>query len=102
MTWWRTVLLVVERELLARRKAALIITGILVTVAVGMVILIAAVNSGNGTTATLQPGEADEVLGTLGVIIMFMAILMTGQVLLIGVAEEKNSRVAEVVLGAMR
>lgn len=102
MTWWRTVLLVIERELLARRKASLIVTAILVTVAVGLVVLIAAVNSGNSAPAALRPGEADEVLGTLGVIIMFMAILMTGQVLLMGVAEEKSSRVAEVVLGAMR
>jgi ABC-2 type transport system permease protein len=102
MRWWRTVGLVVERELIARRKATLIITAVLVTVAVGMVVLVAAINSNSGTTASLDPTEADQVLGFLGVIIMFMAILMTGQVLLIGVAEEKNSRVAEVVLGAMR
>jgi len=102
MRWWRTVGLVIERELVARRRASLIVTAILVVVAVGLVVLIAAVNSGNGAPASLQPGEADEILGTLGVIIMFMAILMTGQVLLMGVAEEKSSRVAEVVLGAMR
>ncbi|MBU1865735.1 MAG: ABC transporter permease, partial [Actinobacteria bacterium] len=102
MRWWQTVGLVVQRELTARRKAALIVTGVLVIVAVGLVVLVAAVNSGNGRPASLDPAEADEVLGTMGVIIMFMAILMTGQVLLIGVAEEKNSRVAEVVLGAMR
>lgn len=102
MTWYRTVWLVVQRELLARRKATLIITGGLVAVAVGLVILVAAVNSGNGSPAQLNPSDADEILGFLGVIIMFTAILMTGQVLLIGVAEEKSSRVAEVVLGAMR
>jgi ABC-2 type transport system permease protein len=102
MRWWQTVGLVVQRELTARRKAALIVTGVLVIVAVGLVVLAAAVNSGSGTPARLDPAEADAVLGTMGVIIMFTAILMTGQVLLIGVAEEKNSRVAEVVLGAMR
>lgn len=101
MRWYRTVALVIEREMIARRKAALIITVVLVTVASGLVALLAAVNDG-GTPAALPPDEADELLGFLGVIIMFMAILMTGQVLLIGVAEEKNSRVAEVVLGAMR
>lgn len=102
MRWYRTVWLVVQRELLARRKATLIITAGLVAVAVGMVVLVAAVNSGDAGPASLDPSEADEALGFLGVIIMFMAIVMTGQVLLIGVAEEKNSRVAEVVLGAMR
>ncbi len=101
MRWYRTVALVVERELIARRKAALIVTAVLVTVAASMMVLLAAVNDG-GTPAALPPDEADELLGFLGVIIMFIAILMTGQVLLIGVAEEKNSRVAEVVLGAMR
>jgi len=102
MKWWRTVGLVVQRELIARRKAALIITGVLITVAVGLVFLVSAVNSSSGAPASLDPAEADEVLGFLGVIIMFTAIVMTGQVLLIGVAEEKNTRVAEVVLGAMR
>ena len=102
MRWYRTVGLVVQRELIARRKAALIITAILVAVAVGLIVLIATVTESSGAPARLEPNEANELLGFLGVIIMFTAILMTGQVLLIGVAEEKNSRVAEVVLGAMR
>ena len=102
MRWYRTVGLVVQRELIARRKAALIITAILVAVAVGVIVLIATVTESSGAPARLEPNEANELLGFLGVIIMFTAILMTGQVLLIGVAEEKNSRVAEVVLGAMR
>jgi len=102
MTWWRTVLLVAQRELIARRRAALIITAVLVTIAVGVVVLISATTSGGSAPISLQHKEADEVLGSMGVIVMFMAILMTGQVILMGVAEEKNSRVAEVVLGAMR
>jgi len=102
MTWWRTVLLVAQRELVARRRAALIITGVLVTIAVGVMVLVSATTSGSLSPARLDPEEADEVLGSMGVIIMFMAIIMTGQVILLGVAEEKNSRVAEVVLGAMR
>jgi len=102
MTWWRTVLLVAQRELIARRRAALIITAVLVTIAVGVVVLISATTSGGSAPISLQHKEADEVLGSMGVIVMFMAILMTGQVILMGVAEEKNSRVAEVVLGAHR
>jgi len=102
MKWWRTVGLVAQRELIARRKAAFIITALLATVAAGLVILVASVNSGDSGPARLSPSEADELMGFLGVIIMFTAIMMTGNVLLMGVAEEKNSRVAEVVLGAMR
>jgi ABC-2 type transport system permease protein len=102
MRWYQTVGLVVQRELIARRKAALIITGILITVAVGVIFLVSAIGESGGPPARLDSDEADELLGVLGVIIMFTAILMTGQVLLIGVAEEKNSRVAEVVLGAMQ
>lgn len=102
MTWWRTVLLVAQREFVARRRAALIITAVLVTMAVGVVVLIFAVTSSGSAPARLDPNEADEILGSIGVMVMFMAILMTGQVILLGVAEEKNSRVAEVVLGAMR
>lgn len=99
MPWWKTVALVSQRELRARRRAALIITAVLTTVAVGVVVLIAA-TSGSETTRLDGP-EADVVLGSLGVIIMFAAIIMTGQVIMLGVAEEKNSRVAEVVLGAV-
>jgi len=96
------VLLVAQRELVARRRAALIITGVLITISVGVMVLLSVLTSGSSGPARLNAEEADEVIGALGVIIMFMAILMTGQVILMGVAEEKNSRVAEVVLGAMR
>ncbi|MCB2223426.1 MAG: ABC transporter permease [Actinobacteria bacterium] len=101
MTWWQTVSLVAQREFAARKRATMIITLILVLVGVGVVML-AGVASGDGQAAALDPADADEVLGFIGVVVMFMAIVMTGQVLLMGVAEEKNSRVAEVVLGAMR
>jgi ABC-2 type transport system permease protein len=62
---------------------------------------IGAVSGGSETPAALPADEADSVIGFVGVILLFMAIIMTGQVILLGVAEEKNSRVAEVVLGAM-
>lgn len=102
MTAVRTVFLVIQRELRARRKAAVIVTGVLaVTALVGLVIL-QTVGSGKPNPIRLASDEADQVVGFLGVVILFMAIVMTGQVILLGVAEEKNSRVAEVILGAMR
>ena len=102
MTWWRTVGLVVGREVTARRRATLIFTALLATVALGFMAFLAAVTSGTPAPARLDPGEADEVLGFIGVIVLFMAIILTGQIILMGVAEEKSSRVAEVVLGAVR
>jgi ABC-2 type transport system permease protein len=102
MSAWKTVWLVMEREFVARRRATAIITAILVLVALGGMTVIAATTGDGAAPARIPPEEADEVLGFLGVVILFMAIIMTGQVILLGVAEEKNSRVAEVVLGAMR
>jgi ABC-2 type transport system permease protein len=102
MTAWQTIRLVAQRELAARRRATLIITGILITVALGALILVSTATADRTAPAVLDPEEADQVVGAVGVILMFAAILMTGQMILMGVAEEKNSRVAEVVLGAMR
>lgn len=102
MTAWRTTVLVAVRELRARRKAAGIIT-LLTVLAAGAGIAVASLNSGpGGTPAVLSPEEADRIVGIGGTVILFMAIVFTGQVLLLGVAEEKNSRVVEVVLGAVR
>lgn len=102
MTAARTIRLVVERELQARKRATAIVTAILAVAALGGMAVIAATTGGSASPARISPEDADEVLGFLGVVILFMAIIMTGQVILLGVAEEKNSRVAEVVLGAMR
>ena len=44
----------------------------------------------------------DEVLGFFGVIILYVTILSYGQWVVLGVIEEKTSRVVEVVLGAVR
>jgi ABC-2 type transport system permease protein len=102
MNTWRTIGLVVVREFSARKRAAAIATAVLITVAVGGMVVIGAMSGDSAAPARIPPDEADEVVGFLGVVILFMAIIMTGQVILLGVAEEKNSRVAEVVLGAMR
>lgn len=101
MTAGRIVRLVVERELRARRKATLIVSGVLVTTVVAGFAILQAVGAGRATPVRLAPEEADQLIGFLGVVVLFMSIVMTGQVILLGVAEEKNSRVAEVVLGAM-
>jgi ABC-2 type transport system permease protein len=44
----------------------------------------------------------DEALGFLGVILLYVTILSYGQWVVLGVIEEKTSRVVEVVLGAVR
>ena len=46
--------------------------------------------------------EGDRVLAFFGVIFLFISIVTYGQWILIGVIEEKSSRVVEVVLGAVR
>ena len=54
--------------------------------------------------SALEPGTdpADEALGFLGVILLYITILSYGQWVVLGVIEEKTSRVVEVVLGAVR
>ncbi len=100
MSGWRTIGLVMRREIEARRRAALISLGALVTLAAGAMIAVGlATDDGGGR---LSGDDADALIGTLGVVTLFMAVIFTGQALLTGVAEEKNSRVVEVVLGTMR
>ena len=90
----------IDREFEARRRAALITLGVLVAVGAVAVGILALVGDGESTRLTGE--DADRVVGTFGVIGLFLAVVFTGQVLLTGVAEEKNSRVVEVVLGTMR
>jgi ABC-2 type transport system permease protein len=92
--------LVLRREFEARRRAALITMGAFVTVAAGAMIAIGIATEGE--SARLTGEDADAVVGTIGVVGLFVAVIFTCQVLLTGVAEEKNSRVVEVVLGTMR
>jgi ABC-2 type transport system permease protein len=100
MTGVRTIGLVMMRELEARRRAALITLGAFVGVAAAAVLLLGLLT--DGESARLTGEDADRVVGTFGVVGLFLAVVFTGQVLLTGVAEEKNSRVVEVVLGTMR
>lgn len=101
MSAWRTVRLVAARELEARLKAALLVMGITVVIVVAG-LAAASLGAGPGDApAALAPEEADRLVGFLGTIVLFMAIVLTGQVILLGVAEEKNSRVVEVVLGTI-
>ena len=49
-----------------------------------------------------QDGEANEVVATIALIVMFMAILAYGQWIGYAVVEEKANRVVELLLGAVR
>ena len=49
-----------------------------------------------------QEGEANEVVATIALIVMFMAILAYGQWIGYAVVEEKANRVVELLLGAVR
>jgi ABC-2 type transport system permease protein len=99
MSTWRTIRLVMGRDLRARRKAAATVTAITLILAVGGIVVAALATEGRG--AALSGEEADRVLASLGVIILFMALVTTGGVIAEGVVEEKRSRVVEVVMSAV-
>jgi ABC-2 type transport system permease protein len=100
MKVWHSILLVMGREFRARKKAFSVVSTVLVTLAVGGIVIayFAASNEGG---PRMSSSEADQLLGSLSVIFLFLAIIFTGQVIMEGVAEEKRSRVVEVVLGTM-
>ena len=100
MSVWQTIRLVAMRELSARRKGYAVVTGTLAAIGFGGMLLVATI-SDSGPTHVVRGSEADEVIGFFTVVILFVAIIFTGQVILEGVAEEKRSRVVEVVLGTM-
>jgi len=99
MSAWRTVWLVMGRDLSARRRAALIVTLVTLTLAVGGIVVAALATE--GSSATLSGEEADRVIASMAVVILFLSLVTTGQVIAEGVAEEKRSRVVEVVLGTV-
>jgi ABC-2 type transport system permease protein len=99
MSAWRTVLLVMGRDLAARRRATAIGALITVTLAVGGIVVAGLATGGSNRVLTGE--EADRVLASLAVIILFMGLVLTGQIIAEGVAEEKRSRVVEVVLGTV-
>lgn len=56
-------------------------------------------------TALNEPSDSDQArraAAYIGVMILFMAIVLSGQFVLLGVLEEKSTRVAEVVLARVR
>lgn len=99
MNAWRTVGLVMGRDLAARRRASATVVLVTLIVAVGAIV-VAGLATG-GSNARLSGEEADRTLAALGVVILFMGLVVTGQVIAEGVAEEKRSRVVEVVLGTV-
>lgn len=99
MSAWRTLWLVMARDLAARRKGAALVTGITLILVVGGIVVAALVTEGRG--GALAGGEADRLISSLGVVILFLTLVVTGQVIAEGVAEEKRSRVVEVVLGTV-
>src|SRR5690606_17230069 len=52
--------------------------------------------------ATPDDGDGDEFLGFLTVLIVLMALTFYGTAILMGVVEEKTTRVVEVLLGSLR
>jgi ABC-2 type transport system permease protein len=99
MTWWHTIWLVAKREISSRRRAfrisTTLILGLVVVGLLALEISVVAVSFKN------SKDDADEVLSYFGTIVLFATIVGYGQMTLMGVAEEKSSRVVEVVLGCV-
>jgi len=99
MSRWRSVRLILGRDLAARRRAAVITASITVGIAVAAIAVVALTTEGQ--VRPMSGHEADRVLGYIGMMTLMFALVFTGQVITEGVAEEKRSRVVEVVLGAV-
>lgn len=99
MNPWRTVWLVAKREVVTRKRAFVISTGLIL----GLIVmgLLALELSGVAEGAEIPAEDNDRILATFGTIALFGTIIGYGQMTLLGVAEEKSSRVVEVVLGAV-
>jgi len=99
MSRWHTVRLILGRDLAARRRAAAITAAITVGLAVAAIAVVALTTEGQARP--LRGDEADKVLGYIGVMTLMFTLVFTGQMITEGVAEEKRSRVVEVVLGTV-
>jgi len=99
MSAWHTVWLVAKREVVTRKRAFLISTSIILALVV--MGLLALELSGVAEGAEIPKEDADRVLASLSTVVLFGTIIGYGQMTLMGVAEEKSSRVVEVVLGAV-
>lgn len=97
MSRLRILRLILARDLAARRRAAAITAVITVGIAVAAIAVVALTTEGQ--TRPLRGDEADKVLGYIGVMTLMFTLVFTGQMITEGVAEEKRSRVVEVVLG---
>ncbi len=92
--------LVAKRELVSRRRAFAISTALILGVVV--MGLVALEISGVASGAEIADEDADRVLASIGTVALFGTIVGYGQMTLMGVAEEKSSRVVEVVLGSVQ
>ena len=99
MSEWRTVRLILGRDLAARRRAAAITAAVTVGIAMAAIAVVALTTEGQ--VRPLRGDEADKVLGYIGVMTLMFTLVFTGQMITEGVAEEKRSRVVEVVLGTV-
>lgn len=99
MNRWQTIRLVAKREIWSRQRAFRISTSLILGVVV--IGLLALEISGVTDDAAISREDADEVLAYFGTIILFATIIGYGQMTLMGVSEEKSSRVVEVVLGCV-
>lgn len=100
MTALATVRLIALRELRARRRAFLISTGLLLLVVIAGISALAIADIDVASDPEWDE-NADAVVAMIGTVMLFGAIIGYGQVVLMGVAEEKSSRVVEVVLGCV-
>jgi ABC-2 type transport system permease protein len=95
----RTIRLIAKRELVTRKRAFSISTGIIWSLVVAG--FVALELSGVAEGVYIPEDRADRVMAMFGTIVLFGTIVGYGQMTLLGVAEEKSSRVVEVVLGAV-
>lgn len=99
MSAWHTIWLVAKREVVTRRRAFVVSTAIILSIVV--MGLLALEISGVAEGAEIVEEDADRVLASISTVVLFGTIIGYGQMTLLGVAEEKSSRVVEVVLGAV-
>lgn len=95
-----TLRLIASRELVTRKRAFRISTGLILGLAVAG--LLALELSGVAEGTEIAEADADAVLASIGTIVLFATIVGYGQMTLMGVAEEKASRVVEVLLGSVQ
>ena len=99
MTAVRAIRLIAKRELVTRKRAFLISTGLILFIFIAGIVALEL--SGVTEGATFPEEKGDRILAMFGTIVLFGTIIGYGQMALIGVVEEKSSRVVEVILGSV-